>query len=189
MAISGIRTGETGISLALDNNFMEPIATTLVGSGGVNQVTFLDIPQTYKHLQVRYMVKDNRGSAGDDVRLFYNSDTASTNYYYHRLIGTGASVFGQAVANESGIGLIASTTSIATETFGVGIIDVLDYTNTSKNKTTRSLSGWDSNGSGNVALYSTLWSNTAAITNMTFQPANGTLFQQYSRFSLYGVKG
>ena len=35
MAISGIRTGETGISLALDNNYMEPIATTLVGSGTV----------------------------------------------------------------------------------------------------------------------------------------------------------
>lgn len=189
MSITSVKSGATGISLALDNNFMEPIATTLVGSGGVNSIVFNDIPQTYKHLQLRYLAKDNRGSAGDDIRIVFNSDTNSTSYYYHRLIGTGSSVFGQSVANENGIGLIASTTSIATETFGAGIVDILDYTNSSKNKTVRTLSGWDSNGSGNIALYSNLWSNTNAISSIKLEPANGTTLQQYSRFSLYGIKG
>ena len=53
MSITSVKSGATGISLALDNNFMEPIATTLVGSTTVNVVTFNDIPQTYKHLQIR----------------------------------------------------------------------------------------------------------------------------------------
>jgi hypothetical protein len=32
--------------------------------------------------------------------------------------------------------------------FGVAIIDILDYANTSKNKTVRALSGEDENGAG-----------------------------------------
>ena len=49
MTISSVKTGAVGLSLALDNNYMEPIATTLVGSGGVNQITFNDIPQSYNN--------------------------------------------------------------------------------------------------------------------------------------------
>ncbi len=52
MSITSAKTGSTSLSLALENNFMEPIASTLVGAGGVSTVTFNDIPQTYKHLQV-----------------------------------------------------------------------------------------------------------------------------------------
>ena len=53
MSITSAKTGSTSLSLALENNFMEPIASTLVGAGGVSTVTFNDIPQTYKHLQIR----------------------------------------------------------------------------------------------------------------------------------------
>ena len=56
MSITSAKSGATGISLALDNNFMEPIASTLVGSGGSSVITFNDIPQTYKHLQLRVLV-------------------------------------------------------------------------------------------------------------------------------------
>mgnify|MGYP000739741444 CR=1 FL=1 len=50
MSISSAKSGGTGISLALDNNFMEPIASS---TGGSSTIVFNDIPQGYKHLQIR----------------------------------------------------------------------------------------------------------------------------------------
>ena len=50
MSITSVKSGATGISLALDNNFMEPIATTLVGSGGANTIIFNRFPLIQKHL-------------------------------------------------------------------------------------------------------------------------------------------
>jgi hypothetical protein len=82
---------------------------------------------------------------------------------------------------------VASSTYTA-GVFGAGIIDILDYTNTNKYKTVRSLNGVDNNGSGALALNSSLWLNTAAITNITIT-SDGTLFDQYSSFALYGIKG
>jgi len=66
------------------------------------------------------------------------------------------------------------------------VIDILDYSNTSKYKTTRELSGQDRNGSGEIALWSGNWRSTLAITSIEF--SNGT-FDQYSSFALYGIKG
>ena len=77
-------------------------------------------------------------------------------------------------------------------TYSGFIIDVLDYANTNKYKTLRSLFGGDVNMAGGVlGLQSELWMNTAAITTITLTATNGTspLFTQYSQWALYGIKG
>jgi hypothetical protein len=79
-------------------------------------------------------------------------------------------------------------------TFGVSIIDILDYANTNKYKTFRNLNGNDINGTiasvgGYISLLSGLWMKTNAITSLKFAPVNGTTFTQYSQFALYAVKG
>jgi hypothetical protein len=71
--------------------------------------------------------------------------------------------------------------------FAANVIDILDYANTNKYKTTRSFSGADNNGSGFVQFMSGLWMNTAAITSITILP-NSDNFAQYSSFALYGIK-
>jgi hypothetical protein len=76
----------------------------------------------------------------------------------------------------------SSTASV----FGGIVIDILDYANTNKYKTMRTLSGYDANGSGNVGLFSGLWMNTAAVTSinlLTFYDQYAT----YSSFALYGI--
>lgn len=73
--------------------------------------------------------------------------------------------------------------------FGAGVLDVLDYSNVYKFKTSRSLAGADMNGSGEVVFGSGLWMNTAAITSVTLTPTNGTNFVTNTRISLYGIKG
>ena len=74
--------------------------------------------------------------------------------------------------------------------FGVGIVDILDYTNTNKNKVFRSINGDDLNGEGFASLTSGVWNSTSAITSITFGSVDGgTNMPQYSTFALYGIKG
>ena len=182
MSITSAKTGATDISLALDNNYMEPIATTLVGSGGVNQVTFNDIPQNYKHLQLRVFTQ----SGGDNIGIQLNSDVGS-NYNYHYLVGNGTTA-----SSDSSFTPGTTTYLYLGYTGGSGwfnsICDILDYTNTNKYKVSRTLSGSDHNGSGTVFLTSGLWRNTNAINSLKVFEVNGSL-PQYSRISLYGIKG
>jgi hypothetical protein len=176
---------------------MEPIATTLLASAATT-ITFSNIPQTYKHLQIRYLGQTNRGTYGiDNSKIQFNGDTGS-NYSWHVLSGDGSSTTAFSGAGTSQTFIKSgdrdlSTTTVS-NTFGVGIIDILDYANVYKYKTTRSLSGEDINGTvagfgGGVSLSSGLWMNTAPITSIAFNVANGTQFTTNSRFSLYGIRG
>lgn len=185
MSITSAKSGATGISLALENNYMEPIATTLVGSGGVATVTFNDIPQNYKHLQLRYIVP----SASSDVNLCMNiNGDISNNYTLHQLWGGAglASAAGVASLSFIRIGYVFPASSYPM----VGIIDILDYANTNKNTTTRTLFGWDNNANGNVGIISSLWNNTTSVSSLQITNAGGSsTILQHSRFSLYGIKG
>ena len=189
MSITSVKSGATGISLALDNNFMEPIATTLVGSGGVSQVTFNDIPQTYKHLQLRITSRlAASGTGGLPILLQFNSDN-SNNYSRHRVggYGTGTEATGNADQSYILIGY-SSQAGHTASVFAAGVVDILDYTNTNKYTTVRTLGGWDGNGGGYVYLASGLWMNTAAISTLYFQLPYSTNFGTNTTFALYGIK-
>jgi hypothetical protein len=74
-----------------------------------------------------------------------------------------------------------------TNMFGAGVIDILDYANTNKYKTSRLLGGEDLNGSGRVYLMSSNWQKTTAITQIDLSFETGNCMQ-YSQFALYGIK-
>jgi hypothetical protein len=117
-----------------------------------------------------------------------NSDTAS-NYAYHFIRGQGASAVASATAtaNRIYISYYPGSASSNTQSYGVTVIDILDYANTNKYKTVRSLSGDDLNGSGTAAFSSGLWQSTVAINSIVLLP-NDVSFAQYSSFALYGCK-
>ena len=169
----------------------DSIASVTVGAGGVNTYTFSSIPQTYKHLQIRWTSRSvGSGQANGDTFVMYCTPHAN-NAYYHNLIGNGSS----ASASDSGgvsfstlIGWCTKSTNTSGN-FAVGVTDILDYTNTNKNKTIRSLAGWDDNGSGVVGLYSGMNNDTSAITSLTFLMNSGQNIAQGSVISLYGIKG
>jgi hypothetical protein len=167
----------------------ESIATYIVGSGGQADITFSSIPATYEHLQIRGIIRNTNSGTETNARLRFNSDTGS-NYRFHYLGGSGS---GSGYAGESGAVTfayagLASAASSTSGVFGVQLIDILDYSNTSKNKTVRSLTGVDNNGSGYIELDSSLWMNTVAINNISIFFTSGNL-AQYSSFALYGIKG
>ena len=181
-----------GVGTPAVTNSYESIATVLVGSGGQASINFASIPSTFKHLQVRLIARSNRsGFSQDIIRIRYNGDTGS-NYAYHMVEGTGVTPAstnaGSATADPW---VMFSTGATATASvFNAGVIDVLDYTNTNKNTTTRALTGLDQNTSDSrLGLGSVLWNNTAAVTSLNIAPIYGTGFVEHSSFALYGIKG
>lgn len=169
----------------ISTNSYESIATQTVGAGGASSVTFSSIPSTYKHLQVRSI--SLASSSQLSIRAQFNGDTGG-NYAWHTLYGDGAGAYANYNgATQNYIGSFARG-GTSGSIFGASVVDILDYSNTSKNKTTRSLSGVDANGSGIVWLSSGLWQSTAAISSILLYPESGTL-SQYTTFALYGIKG
>jgi hypothetical protein len=158
----------------------DSLATVTVGTA-VSSITFAGIPSGYKHLQIRAISK-GAGSTTNTTYQF-NGDTGS-NYSWHLLYGQGSSALAAGGANATFIYL--GTQSATADTFSTQIIDVLDYADTNKYKTTRNLVGYENNSAGEVGLFSGSWRNTAAVTSITFSLS--TSFQQYSTFALYGVK-
>lgn len=190
MPILGVIASSSQQGRVSDFGAYEPIGVATVPSGGVASVTFGSIPQTYTHLQVRVLGRTNRALFRDFIGINFNSDTGN-NYAYHQIDGTGTSAGSSGVTSFSEIntGYLGSANASNANAFGVIIIDILDYTNTNKNTTTRALGGFDDNGQGPIIFSSGLWMNTNAITSVLITPGVGTLFSEYSQFALYGIKG
>lgn len=151
----------------------DSIATYTVGSGGASSVTFTLIPSTYKHLQIRY------SAIGSGDPLFVMNGNYSTKT--HRLMGDGST----AQANADYPNQLDYYFGLTSTQPSVGVIDILDYASTSKNKTVRYLHGIDKNGSGEIILGSKLYATTSAITSVAIEAT----FSQYSIVALYGIKG
>lgn len=175
------------ISGHLVTSSYESIATVNVGAGGSSTITFSSIPSTYKHLQLRCLWKDlNNATINASMQL--NGDTAA-NYSYHWLTGDGSSASAAGGGSASNITVIGQSRA-GSNVFGGIIIDILDYASTTKNKTVRSLSGTDANGSGNIFFTSGGWYNSSNAINSISLTTNGVTigFSQYSSFALYGIK-
>jgi hypothetical protein len=117
-----------------------------------------------------------------------NGDTAG-NYSNHFLQGNGSAVSTASGANTTTMvgAFNGPDAQTGANIFSASIWDILDYTNTNKYKTTRSLFGYDANSAGTITLASGNWRNTAAVTSLTFL-AEGN-FVANSHFVLYGIKG
>lgn len=189
MPIFGI-TASSNMSIKLTDFYQ--IATTTVGSGGTSTVTFSNIPQTYTHLQIRAIGRYTNASTGSEaVNMRFNSDSTTANYRTHLLYGTGTTLntLTDQTSTYAGISLADFWQGgTLANCFGCIIYDILDYKDTNKNTTVRYLNGFsDNDSSGGIRLGSGVWLSTAAISTISFTPANSLSFAQYTQFALYGV--
>lgn len=153
-----------------------------------NQVTFSNIPQIYTHLQLRTFGRGTTSfSDGLTLYLRFNGDSG-TNYSHHQLFGNGSSTFSTSgtSTNNMDASQVFADSSASSNIFGVTITDILDYTNTNKNKTVRTIGGWDGNSTkGRVTLASGLWRNFNAINEVICIIDGGWVSP--SRLDLYGI--
>jgi hypothetical protein len=166
---------------------------TVVLSANSTTVTFSNIPQTYAHLQVRYVTRTSTTNSGSWSSMVFSTsfNSGATGYNNHILYGDGSQGLStyEGLTNRINFGTTSGNGALA-NSFGSGVFEILDYTNTSKFKTVRFLDGFDNNGSGLVALRSGLWQSSSAISSITFGPENfaGLSYLTGTSFSLYGIK-
>lgn len=175
--VAGI-TGSGGATLSS----YESIAT-ITASGSQSTVTFSSIPSTFKHLQLR--INGREGTSGGVVYARLNGDTG-TNYAWHYLRGSGASTIAAAGAASQSEIWLSTFLGYSADYSGAILVDILDYANTSKYKTTRTFAGTYDTVNNAISISSGLWLNTAAVNSITIFTSNN--YDNRSSFALYGIK-
>ena len=181
--------GLLGAAGAAAGSDFELIGTVVLSANQAN-VNFTSIPQTYRHLQLRGVVKGSWSSDGDNIAFRLNGTNADIT---HGLSSSGARNNTLSSFSTGGSWVVFGTgnSSGAVNSFGAFIVDILDYGQTTKNKTIKALSGYETQDPGalRVGLTSSLRVSTAAVTSIQIASANSPNLVAGSRFSLYGMKG
>jgi hypothetical protein len=182
----GIFSAAGAGGVVADTSF-ELIETSIVSGSSTSSVVFSGLgsySSTYKHLQIRGVAKP---ATNANTYLRINGDTGN-NYAWHELYtyDPATSVASGYATSQNHIKAIYADGTGTANSFGAGVIDILDTYSTTKNKTVRILTGTTDDVF--VALRSGLWNNTASITSLTLVTSDGSNLVAGSRFSIYGVK-
>jgi len=201
--VKGANSTATGAESAASSSFTpithwapsgayDSIATATVANGTTQTITFSSIPATYTHLQLRYIIRTDRSDDYlDAIGMRFNSDTGS-NYYRHRFEteNAGGAVGGTSTGTDAQYHFIGSSALCTSGVFASGVVDILDYANTSKNKTTKSLCGYmESTARNLIGFEGSMWNNTAAVNTIALKVNYGTYYAIGSTIALYGIKG
>jgi len=154
-------------------NTYEAIATQTLGSAAAS-VTFSSIPSTYTDL---VLVSNYQLTTGDNfMTIRFNSDTGS-NYSFTNFYGEGTAPASDRTTNATAgrIGFYGSNQSNS-------IVNIMNYSNTTTNKTALSRD----NTNTYVVTRVNLWRNTSAINSITILTSSPNLTAG-STFSLYGI--
>jgi hypothetical protein len=160
------------------DEFLEEVVLT----SSASSVTFSSLgtyaTAGYKHLQIRAVFKTTRASSTSSFNVFLNSDTTFANYKGHGLYGNGS-----AVVSDAGLAIPYPSQQV-----GAMVLDLLDFSSSTKNSTMRMLTGQGGGELNRIDLRSVLYNNTAAVTAIALSDSNYE-FASGSRLSLYGSKG
>lgn len=171
---------------------MTPIASAFI-STSVSNYSFVGIPQTYTHLQLRIYERTFNAAAYDAMYIYGIDGTGNgINAAFHQFYATNSSpgTNGQTAQYYYQPGFVPARNTI-NGVYGVGIVDIFDYSSTTKKKTFRSIWGYNDNGttSGTPFLgYSSGYSEglgTQAMTSLRLACNVG--FEPGTRFDLYGI--
>jgi len=170
----------------------EAIATTTVGSGGAANIEFTSIPQTYTDLLVKLSLRSTYSSGAATQQLYMTFNGNGSSYSARQLYGDGSSATSDTLSNSGAVISIVNTNAdgVTASTFSSTDIYIPNYAG-STNKSTSADSVTENNGTAALAgLNAGLWSNSAAITSIKFEPQTSVSanWKQYSTATLYGIK-
>jgi len=159
------------------------IASVTVGSGGAASIDFTSIPSTYTDLLVKISGRTTESSVYAGIYVSFNG--TAYNSTGKLLEGDGSAASSGSFSNGS-ISFIAGA-SATSNTFGSTELYIPNYAG-STNKSYSS----DGVGENNATLALTqlnagLWSNTAAINQVTLDAYLTNTFVQYTTATLYGI--
>lgn len=161
----------------------EVITKETVGTA-VASVTFSSIPQMYTDLVLVCAARTTRAATSDNVIVRFNSDTtaiySSTNLFGDTGVGSARS------SNDTSCfwSYIPSASQTAGR-FGVATMNIMNYANTTTQKTTVSSSG---NYAAQLELTANYYRSTSAISAITILSGTASNIAVGSTFTLYGIK-
>ena len=159
------------------------IADVTVGLLGAASIDFTSIPSTYTDLVLKISTRVTTVSIQGDVTITFNG--LSSSYSQRTLYGSGS---GTASITETAITYRADGSTATANTFDNTEIYIPNYAG-STYKSTSMDNVTENNATGAFSAFcASLWSNTAAINQITLTPNSGATFVQYSTATLYGVK-
>lgn len=159
------------------------IASATVGAGGASSIDFTSIPSTYTDLCIKLSGRINNSNPGwYDASITFNGSGSS--YSGRFIYGSGSGVSN---GTESSIIVRTSSNSVTANTFGNAEIYIPNYAG-STNKSVSIDQVAENNATlGLTMLTASLWSNTAAINQITLTPITSNSWMQYSTATLYGI--
>ena len=165
----------------MPNTFELIASTTLAGSQA--NLDFTSIPSTYTDLVIKISARiDNTSSSYSTIQ--FNGSSASITSRYLSGVGSGTPTSGTSPANSA---FDSNSTNSTASTFCNSEIYIPNYAG-STYKSYSSDSVTENNGTQAFAdLIAGLWSNTAAINQITLIPPSGN-YGIYTTAYLYGVK-
>lgn len=165
-------------------NTFELIASSTVGAGGASSIDFTSIPSTYTDLVVKVCARTNYAGVNDALNIKLNNSSA--NFTFIQLYGNGASAASNSGA--ANVGPNSAGNTATSNTFGNGEIYIPNYAG-STNKSLSIDGVGETNGTtAFMGFAADLWSQTAAINQVTLVSSNSATILQYSTAYLYGVK-
>ncbi len=165
----------------------ESIAT-FTGNGSSGSITFSSIPQTYRALQIRWTGRTTASQTNTDLYVQFNS--VSNGYINHSIQGNGVVVETKNDTGGSSAIIYNSLTgnSATSGQMGVGVMDIEDYTSTTRKKTFRAYSGQQRITQGGIRSTSGMAMYNTAISSITLTIGSGN-WDSNSSVALYGIKG
>jgi hypothetical protein len=187
MPILGVTASSiSGHLIAPDTGVMFPLGMVTLASAA-SFIEFTSIPDTYQHLQLRFLTASTNGYTNGHIA--FNGDTTTTNYYANRVFGNGNATGNTAQnTNYNWNNWNAGEANM----FVAGITDILNYSDNTKRKVSRTFTGFSNNVGANtdnwIAQHSLIWNNTNKITSVRIYIDGANLFAN-SQATLYGIKG
>lgn len=183
-------------SPSIFNSSYITIATVNLTTTSSVLIEFNNIPQTYKHLEVRAFVRTEGGNVAGGIPIAFNAST-STDYVSSNLFVGGATydsiregVEGPTNPNNAAFGIAPQANNTA-NAFGANVYRIADYTNSNKNMIGHYYgAGLDNTNVSYSTINGALYRQSqGAMTSFIFHAPQGTSgWARYSHVALYGIK-
>ena len=161
------------------------ISSVTVGAGGASSIDFTSIPNTYTDLLLDLSIRGASNAASNGFFYQLKLNGSSTSYTGRTINGQGTSATSGSYTGIYGYNPASDYTA---NTFNNDLIYIPNYAgSTNKSLSIDSTSENNSATVNNLTLVAALWSNTAAVNQLTITMGGGNV-AQYSTAYLYGIK-
>jgi hypothetical protein len=168
-------------------NTYEAIATVTVGSGGAANIEFTSIPATYTDLLIKLSVRTSASANAQNTALNLSINGVTTNRSWRRIDGYSGTTVDSTNGTSALVGTLGGSL-VTANTFASNELYIPNYAGSNNKSFSAETASEDNSATSNdLELLAGLWSNSAAITSLTFSAGSGN-FVQYSTATLYGIK-